>query len=200
MTIAKDLAQLGKLVAARHGWPAAKAFKAYELGTADRATLARCATDLLKVFPQGPDSGAPMTAAFAVQLAPLLAAPVHVVAGTLSVEGEPVIGDRAAFDGPAIFGATPPDWHGHLWVMVGPYVADIAIFRSAYSRWGPEKLVRHVDLAFGPGKGLYVDGWQRTRQQGLGYEPHYVLSEDEVNRLMGRAYDLIKAERVGTDR
>ncbi len=125
-----------------------------------------------------------------------MTAPIHVVAGTLAVEGEPVLGDRRPFDGPAIFAASKPDWHGHVWVMIGPYIADISIFRSAYSRSGPAKLVRHIDLAFGPNKGLYVDHWQRTRQHGLSYEPHYVLSEDEVTRLMGGAYELIGRGRV----
>jgi hypothetical protein len=44
---------------------------------------------------------------------------------------------------------------------------------------------------FGQDKGLYVDLWRRTRQSGLGYEPQYVLSREEVTRLMGGAYRLI---------
>jgi len=76
--------------------------------------------------------------------------------------------------------------------MVGPYVVDISIFRTAYSKQGPAKLSKHIDLAFGPNKGLYVDRWKRTSQLGLSYEPLYVLSADEVTRLMGGAYQVIK--------
>jgi len=207
MSIAKDLAQLGKHIAAQHGWPAAKAFKSYEMSDADRAALSKCAVDLLTVFPATPDSSAMMSAALAVALESRLNAPVQVVAGTLSVEGVPVFGDRQPFDGAKVFGEAEQDqngqdwngqdWNGHVWVMVGPYIVDISIFRTAYSAEGPARLSRHVDLVFGPGKALYVDLWKRTAQQGLGYEPQYVLSADEVTRLMGWAYHLIQQARQG---
>lgn len=195
MSIIKDLAQLGKHVAAKDGWAAAKAFKSYRLEDADGAVLAQCALDLLKVFPPVPGTSALMSAALAVHLETRLSAPIQVVAGTLTVEGVPVFGDRLAFDGPATFGASDAEWPGHVWVMVGPYVADISIFRTAYSRQGPARLSRHIDLTFGPNKGLYVDLWKHTRQQGLGYEPQYVLSADEVTGLMGGAYRLIEQAR-----
>ncbi|WP_395334395.1 hypothetical protein WBP06_23270 [Novosphingobium sp. BL-8H] len=196
MSIAKDLAQLGKHIAAQHGWPAAKAFKSYEMTDADRATLSKCAVDLLTVFPPVPDSSAMMSAALAVHLESRLNAPVQVVAGTLSVEGVPVFGDRQLFDGAAVFGEPEQAWNGHVWVMVGPYIVDISIFRIAYSAEGPARLSRHVDLVFGPGKGLYVDLWKRTAQQGLTYEPQYVLGAEEVTNLMGKAYHLIQQART----
>lgn len=202
MTIAKDLAQLGKLVAAQHGWPAAKAFKTYVLSDADRAVLSGCAVDLLRIFPPSPTAdtlmhaSGLMSAALAVQLESRLEVPVHVVAGTLSVEGVPVFGDRRDFDGSALFSAEQPDWNGHLWVMVGPTIVDIALFRAAYSPHGPARLARHVDLVFGPNKALYVDQWKRAGQQGLTYEPQYVLSADEVTLLMGGAFHAIKAQQT----
>ncbi|KPH61814.1 hypothetical protein [Novosphingobium sp. ST904] len=193
MAAAKDLMQLGTLVAARHGWPEAKAFKAYELADADRMKLAGTAVELLKVFPKTPGGNAAhLTAAFAVQLDRHLAAPVHVVAGTLAVDGKPVYGDRLPFDGPAVFGDDEPQWNGHLWVMVGPFIADIAIFRAANSSDCPPELARHVHSVFGQDKGLYVDHWRRSRQVGLSYEPQYVLSRDEVTQLMGGAYRLLQ--------
>lgn len=195
MSIAKDLAHLGKLIAASHGWPAAKAFKSCAMSEADGAHLAKCAVQLLHAFPARPGTSALMSAALAVQLERVLTTPVYVVAGTLAVEREPVFGDRLPFDGPAIFGTPHPDWHGHSWVMIGRHVVDISLFRTAYSRLGPPRLARHVDLVFGPGKGLYVDHWQQCRQRGLSYEPQYILSEEEVTRLMGGAYDLIERGR-----
>jgi hypothetical protein len=110
----------------------------------------------------------------------------------LAVDGEPVFGDRRTFDGPQLFSTSNPDWDGHVWVMIGSYIVDISIFRTAYSGLGPARLAKHIDLAFGPNKGLYVDRWRRTAQLGLSYEPQYVLSADEVTRLMGGAYHVIK--------
>lgn len=187
MVTNKDIVQLGKRIAAEHGWPAAKAFKAYEMSDADRAALSQCALDLLRLLPPAANS-ALMSAAFAVGLERCIDAPVHVVAGTLAVEGSPV------FNGTET-GWNTPEWSGHVWVMVGPYVADIALFRMAYSAQAPASFAKHVDLAFGPGKALYVDHWQKTRLAGLGYQPHHVLGETDVTRLMGEAFHLIKQAR-----
>jgi len=192
----KDLAQLGKQIAAQHGWAAAKAFKTYEMDDSDRATLSQCALDLLKVFPPMPGACALMSASLAGTLERRMTAPIQVIAGTLAVDGEPVFGDRKPFDGPAVFAASNPDWDGHVWVMVGPYVVDVSLFRTAYSRHGPARLAKHIDLAFGPNKGLYVDHWKRTGQLGLGYEPQYVLSAEEVTSLIGGAYHVIKSDIV----
>lgn len=191
MLPAKDLVQLGQRVAATHGWAAAKAFKAYTWTEADKARIAGCAADLLKVFPQQGGSAILLSAALAVQLERHLDAPVHLVAGTLSVDGMPVRGDRRPFDGAQTFGAEPAPWDGHVWVMVGAHVVDVAIFGLARSADCKPELARHVHTMFGPDKGLYADEWRRSRRMGLEYEPQYVLSEEEVNRLMTAAYRLM---------
>jgi len=192
MSTVKDLTHLGKLIARHHGWAAAKAAKSYEMSESDRAVLTKCGVHMLKVFPPVPGSSALMSAALAVSLEGRLNAPIHLVAGTLAVEGTVVFGDDTQFDAAKASAAPTPDWHGHVWVMIGAYVVDISIFRTAYSRQGPAILSRHVDLTFGPNKGLYVDVWKRTPRLGFSYEPHYVLSGDEVTELMGGAYQAIK--------
>ncbi|MFC4254045.1 hypothetical protein ACFOWT_01340 [Croceibacterium xixiisoli] len=94
MSTSKDVIRLGKLIAARHGWPAAKAFKAYRMTDADRAAITTSALDLLALFPStiNADSGAMLSAAFAVQLERALSAPegvpVQVVSGGLSIAGQ----------------------------------------------------------------------------------------------------------------
>ncbi len=78
MTPIKDLAQLGKQIAAQHGWAAAKAFKAYEMNDSDRAVLSQCALDLLKVFPPMPGACALMSASLVI----IACAPTHATIGT----------------------------------------------------------------------------------------------------------------------
>lgn len=173
MSTHQDILQLGKRIAASHDWAAAKAFKAYTMNDADRATISRCAVDLLAIFPAAPDVSALMSAALAVSLDRAMDAPIHVVSGSLSVEG------RAALD-------------AYSWVMVGPYIVDIALFRLAYSANSPAILAKHVDLVFGPGKALYVDHWSMTKRTNLRYQPDTVLNEAEVTALMGDAFHLIK--------
>lgn len=194
MRPAKDLVQLGQRVAATHGWEAAKAFKSYAWSEGDQARVAGCATDLLKVFPKEPKALGLLNAALAVQLERHLSAPIHLVAGTLSVDGMAVRGDRMPFDGPALFAGSTPAWDGHLWVMVGPHVVDAAIFRMAYSADCPPELARHIHSVFGPGKALYADQWRRSRRLGLDYEPQYVLSTEELNSLMTAAYHLMAGD------
>lgn len=180
VTTSKDILQLGKRVAASHGWNAAKAFKAYRMSDADRAAISRAAVDLLAIFPavSEPPSrlGAMMNAALAVSLERAITGPVHVVRGAFGADGY-IVAD---------------DYH---WLMVGPYIVDIALFRLAYSADAPAFLAKHVDLAFGPNKALYVDHWSMTRRVGLRYVPDHVLTEAEVTALMGDAFHLIKQAR-----
>jgi hypothetical protein len=190
-----DLVALGSLVAASHGWPAAKAFKAYVPTDADKAAIAGKARDILSIFPSVPNGSAFMSAAFAAHLQRDLDIPVQVVAGTLSVEGETVLGDGEGLDGPSVFASDARVWNGHVWVMIGGHVADISIFRMAYSADCPPRLGRHVVHIFGDGKGLYFDAWRHTRQLGLGYHPHHVLSEVEVTALVAGAHEVIAAAR-----
>jgi hypothetical protein len=189
-----DLAALGKLVAHHHGWQAAKALKSYEMDDASRARLTAAALEVLQVFPNIAGACALMSAALAVRLERDLSAPIFVVAGTLSVENTPVFGGAAEIPA-GTFGKSDLDWDGHVWVMVGPYIADVSIFRTAYSAQAPAQLSKHVELVFGPNKGLYVDQWKRTRQMGLNYQPRYVLSEGEVTALMGGAFQIIQAQQ-----
>jgi hypothetical protein len=195
MSKTHDLVQLGSLVAATQGWSAAKAFKAYVASDADKAAIANKARELLSIFPAMSGACALMSAGFAAHLERDLDLPIQVVAGTLSVEGKPVFGDGQPFDGPAIFGTNNLDWDGHVWVMIGGHVADISIFRTAYSASCPPRLGRHIVHTFGGGKGLYFDAWRHTRRLGLDYHPQYVLSEAEVTRLVAGAHTAIVAAR-----
>lgn len=189
MTSAKDLIQLGKLVAQAQGWDEARAFKGFEMTDADRARIAGSAVDLLKVFPRAPGSGAQLAAAFAVQLGRVLDAPIEVVAGTLTVDGVPVLGRRQPVTAADV---CADGFDGHVWVMVGPNIAELALFRRANERDCPPLLARHVHSVFGHDKGLYVDQWRKARKQGLGYEPQCVLGTEAVDALMAGAFRLIK--------
>jgi hypothetical protein len=191
MLFAKDLAQLGRLVAQAQGWPAAKAFKSAALGDAALAAVSQSALGLLQVLPAA--TSAQMSAALAVQLERVIDAPVQVVAGTLAVERAVVLGTDGAFDAADV---CDPAFGGHAWLMVGETIIDIALFRLAYSAQGPARLARHVDLVFGPGKALFVDGWKHAARLGLSYRPQIALTADAVTLLMGQAHAAIVAMRT----
>ncbi|MPT49115.1 MAG: hypothetical protein E2598_11980 [Sphingobium sp.] len=201
MPVAPDLLHLGQLVAKTHGWPSAKAFKAYSWTEQDQAGIASCTSQILRRFPATEGKHDLLTATLAFQLQrhlqrPTHSVPVHLVAGTLSVEGALVLGDRLPADGTSPFSANAPDWQGHLWIMIGPHVVDAAIFRLANSPDCPPVLARHVHSLFGPDKAVYVDQWRRSRRIGLEYNPLYVLSEDDISPLLSAAYQLLDEKRA----
>ncbi len=183
----KDLSELGKGVAAQHGWPAAKAFKTWKTDEAAGAILTRKALDILRVMPKSLDRSA-LTGAYAVHLLRDWDAPLQVVAGRLRVEGgDAFVEPLSCVD--KLKGAE--GWSGdcnHLWIMIGSQIVDIALFRAAYSAEGSAQLAHFVNLQFGSGKALYVDDWRLARRRGLSYEPVYVLGADEVTAIMADAY------------
>lgn len=191
MPTVNDLAQLGQRVAATHGWAAAKAFKAYAWNEQDQAAIAACASKILKLFPQAARNEDLLSATLAFQLQRQLKGPVYLVAGALSVNGVIVRGGQIPSGEGDPFATDARPWEGHLWIMVGPHVVDATIFRLANRPDCPSALARHVHSVFGSDKGLYVDHWRRTRRVGLEYDPHYVLSDDNMDQLLSAAYILI---------
>jgi hypothetical protein len=193
VSVAKNMVELGALVAVTHGWEEARRFKKYRPSDDDKIILANCAKEILDIFPDMAAACAMMSAAFAVHLERGMTAPIHVVAGALYADGERVFGTDAAVDGSRIFSRSAFDWDGHVWVMTGGYVADISLFRTAYSREAPPALSSLVAATFGPGKGMYFDDWRKTRKLGLRYEPSYVLPAEQVDGLLAGAHALVKA-------
>jgi hypothetical protein len=168
MTASLALTRLSRRIAAAHSWDLARAFKAWSPSEDDKALIATRAQDVLRVM-AGKAVTAPMlNAAYAVHLGRALDAPIVVVEGALSVAGETVADD-------------------HGWVMIGPWVADMALFSRAYAPDAPPRLAAHVLRAFGPNQGLLCEEWRRTPRMGLGYEPRRVLGDAEVTALVGEA-------------
>lgn len=174
MTASLALARMGRLVAEAHGWDLARAFKTYEPSAADQAVIAGCAQDMLRALGGKPLSAPALSAAFAVHLGRKLDAPIVVTQGTLAVTGETVPGD-------------------HAWVMIGPWIADMALFTRAYAADAPPTLAAHVLRAFGPGKGLFCEAWRRTPRMGLGYDPRRVLDDASLETCLAEASAQLRA-------
>jgi hypothetical protein len=190
---AKDLTELGQWVGAQHGWPAAKAFKAWQADDAARAVLTRKALELLAAMPASVDRAA-LTCAYAVHLLTDWDAPVQVIAGRLRIEGRQAFADRLPgvdlLQGPKVRAAEPD----HLWIMIGSLVVDVALFREAYAAGGAAGLAQFVHLQFGPGKALYAEDWRQARRRGLSYEPAHVLGAQQVTAMMAGAYRALEGQ------
>jgi hypothetical protein len=70
------------------------------------------------------------------------------------------------FDGKKLFSESNASWNGHAWVMFGHYLADVPIFRTAYSTRSPPRLAAHVRKEFGEGRGLLIIKWANAPGSG----------------------------------
>lgn len=197
MSKEQDLVKLASLIADNHGWPKAKTFKSefksYFLNDDDKAIFNNVGLEVLDSFPNLPGACAPMSAYLAVCLEKILERDVYVVTGTLTVNNIPVFGDFSGFDGHLLFSNDNFDWNGHAWVMVGQYVADLSIFRTAYSKVSPPRLQNHILSHYGVGRGMQVDRWHQLSKSGLGYHPQYVLDYNQTTALLRYAQLLIES-------
>jgi hypothetical protein len=172
-----------RLESASYSTEAAKAYSAFVLEESHRQALQEIGVEVLRAFKPVPGACVMMSAMYAARLKAVTGAPVHTVAGSLAVGREPVFGHGKSFDGRTVFSQSHPSWDGHAWVMLGDMIADVSLFRTAYSRKSPPLLAAHVRREFGEGRGLLIVRWGDAPKSGLRYSPQYVLTEVQVGAL-----------------
>ena len=173
-----------KLIASCRSRKEAQAYKAFVPTKDDVGRLGEIGREVLQHLPPEAGACALMSAVYAARLQSVGLAPAYVAAGSLLVQGQRVFGDGRPFDGAKAFSESNSDWDGHAWVMFGPYVADVSIFRTAYSSQAPRLLAAHVRQEFGNGRGLLVVRWSDAPKSGLHYLSQYVLTESQVSGLV----------------
>jgi hypothetical protein len=149
--------------------------------------------EILQHVPVRPGACALMSALWTGLIRDRLDIPAYCVAGDL------VVGGRKMFDAgkdpiASTFDQSNPAWDCHCWVAVGEWIGDVSLCRTAYSRYGPRGLRRHVLNQFGPGRGLLLLTTTAAANEGLSYIPRYVLGEPQVTGLMHGAATLFGPE------
>lgn len=185
---------LAELIAQTHTGGAAAAYRTFRPTRQDLQALAAVGADVLGHFPWMPGACAVMSAAWVARWKMSNQLPAYVVAGALRVGSARVFGCEPAGAWSEVFSRSDLSWDGHCWLAFGEYVADISIFRTAYSKESPPVLARHVERQFGRGRGLLICSLADAIQAGLYYEPQYVLSEDEVTGLLLGARSLVESK------
>jgi hypothetical protein len=171
------------LIAASFGAQAAYAWAKFEPSQDQLQTLASVGREVLTMFPTMPGACAMMSAVYSLRLEKLGAPAAYVFAGSLFVGDTRVFGDDGSIDWKTRFSASNPSWDGHAWIVHGNLLADISVFRTAYSKFSPPLLTAHVQQEFGKGKGLMICKMEDAVKSGLRYEPLHVLTQDEVDAL-----------------
>jgi hypothetical protein len=110
---------------------------------------------------------------------------VHQVAGDLFVRGEPAFASDDDADKLATaFDQSASAWDGHSWLVLGDYIGDLSVCRTAYRRPPQSRLRMAVIERFGEGKGLLLMKAADFEAQGFSYKPKYVLTEQQIDSLM----------------
>ena len=151
--------------------------------------------EILEHCPSVAGACASMSAMWTALLRDRLNLPAYCVAGDLLARGQVVFGDKATIaDLKATFQRSTPDWDGHCWVVLGDYIADISVFRTAYSDYSPPQLQRVILESFGEGRGLFLSPEREVGDFGLKYVPRFVLPDDQVSALVRGARDFFLSQ------
>jgi hypothetical protein len=177
------MADLKSLIADSFSADAAEAWARFVPNEAELRTLAETGRELLSMFPVMPAACVMMSAFYALRLEKVRAAPAYVVAGSLFAGEKRVFGEDRAINGRERFSQSDLSWDGHAWLVTGDLMADVSMFRTAYSKASPPVLAAHVIREFGAGKGLFICRIGDAIKSGLRYEPEYVLTQDQVDAL-----------------
>ncbi|MEO8455560.1 MAG: hypothetical protein ABI454_10395 [Sphingomicrobium sp.] len=142
---------------------------------------------LTAVRPEG-SSCVIMSALLATMLEEPLDALIPVVAGALKLDGDYMYGSDRGFDGGRVFsGEEGEDWDGHCWLLLGEYIVDISLGRTAREGHCRAPLAQRILSEFGPHAGMIALTEKGARDVGLRYLPRYVLSPDQVLANAGGA-------------
>lgn len=171
--------RIDKLIAATHGKSAARDHRHYVPPRSDLERAGSIGRDVLGHFERIAGACSGLSAVYATDLSRIAGLTAYVVAGSLFADGLRVFGDGRPFNGTAVFSTSDMSWDGHVWVMIGPYVADISIGWTARLA-GPPPLASLVSREMGPKAGLMIVRWQDAPLSGLTYSPQYVLTADQV--------------------
>jgi hypothetical protein len=181
--------RIGKLIGQSYSADVAKAFAAFAPGKAELDLLGQTGFEVLKNFPYTPGACAMMSAMYTARMEQYTKAPVYMVAGNLFIHGTRVFGYDGDFS--KAFESSNRDWDGHCWLVFGRYIADVSLFRTAYSKGCKPYLAQYVAQTFGKGRGLMMlDMTDPNGPPGLRYDPQHVLSYGQVSALVGGCQEL----------
>jgi hypothetical protein len=179
-----ELPTLTELITATHSPEAATAFASSTLSRANRSALAVVGLGLMHRFLPVARACCAMSAVYAVALRSAVAAPAYLVAGRLYADGVRVFGGAGSCGEETMpFLRDDLDWDGHMWVVIGEYLADITLIVTARSPGAADALSALVSREFAPDSRLMIAKAADIGSLGLEYRPEYVLTPEEVDAL-----------------
>jgi len=172
----------------------AEAYSSFSPSDAEFEAVKSVVKDVLIIVPPAAGACTYMSALLAVGLERFVAGPIYVVAGSLMAGTQRVFDSETTKDWSTVFSASNPSWDGHCWVVLGEWIIDVSVCRTAYSPKSPPALAQVVRSAFGTGRGAIIHKLEAAAEDGLRYEPRYILTANEVDVLAASAWKLFGAE------
>ncbi|EHL30496.1 hypothetical protein [Legionella drancourtii] len=135
--------------------------------------------DIQKMLPPQPFACALLSATL-VEFCRIKGIHAYLVAGTLHFNGkllfnyDPIIETDNMVD----------NWNGHCWVIFNNTIAEISLFRTAYSDQSPVWLGEMITDTFGSNRGALLESMNEMEQFGLLYTPQYVFSDQHISGLL----------------
>lgn len=174
--------RMDRLIQATHTRADAQTFQRHVVSENDKSVLAEVGATVLAAYKPVAGACTLLSAAYASLMHAATASPVHVVAGNLFADGVRVFGGDLPVTR-RTFERSDLSWDGHAWVMLGNYVADISLCRTARSPACPAALSVLAAREFGPKTGLVILKSQDAALSGLRYSPRFVLPRNQVETL-----------------
>ncbi len=187
--------KLSSLITASYSQTDADAAISFRPSVSEVEELADAGEAVLEIFPDIPGACALMTAMWAAFIRDSTKYPIHAFAGSLFVDGVHVFGsDATANQMKGAFAGTNLDWDGHCWIVFGDRIADVSIFRTAYSPASPPALKKKILKEFGIGRKLLIEPLHVPAQSGIVYDAQYALTDDEITGLFHGARTMIERQ------
>lgn len=140
---------LPDLIARSYDQEAADAYRSYSPSVAELELLKQKASCVLSIFENEPGACVKLSVLCAAAFQQVSDAPIYVVAGSLADGDTYTFGSNDPVDGGTIFSNSDPSWNGHAWIVLGEWMLDISLLRTAYSSNSPPTLTNYVNSKLG---------------------------------------------------
>lgn len=177
---------LPSLIKASYGAIEKSRFLGFNATTLHLEQAAEVGTEILRRSPCLPGACTYLSALWAAILRDKLKLPAYCVAGDLYVRGRIAFGSTDPKVSKRL-DASSDAWDAHCWLVLGRYIGDISIFRTAYVQPQGSNLRKAVLDKFGSGRGLFLMRWSDALTSGFDYRPKYVVNEAEITALINGA-------------
>lgn len=185
--------KLQQLIVRAYGAEEARRYANYRLHNVQ--IIGQTATDLMNLIEPREGACTLLSASWVAYLRDKYNIPAVAVAGDLWIDGAwiyrcggtlPTATKRKASDGkPTVQHLR---WNGHCWMEIDGLIADLSIFRTAYSRPPGSHLRTYIENTFGCGRGAFACP-VLDLPQGMKYRRRFVLADEQINaQIAAQAY------------